>query len=766
MTPTFISKRHASLVLALGGTVALAQVGTLTGVLEARGTREPISWGLVSSDGRVLTETDAQGHFAMQLPAGTYTFSVQAAGYQSIEVREVVNASVKVEVRYRLERLDVGWETVVRARRDEGPFRVELSRSEIHEVAGTQGDPFRVAMLLPGVSSIASGLSYPVVRGTQPAATGFFLDGVRLPQLFHLLAGPAVVHPDFIERVDFYSGVLPARYGRLLGGAIDGRLTKPVKQVKVTASVDILNAGAFVAVPLPAHNLEVAVAGRVSYAAPIAAAVAKAIFNATPETPWPTPVVNFGDYQGRLEWTGGPGKLRLLVLGVMDEGGARENGPGTFTALLTSTFHRADVAWRQPLRGGQLEVGALVGTERLGLLGEREGATFGQFLMARQSAQARLRWQGALSDAVQLEWGLEGERQNTSSEIERAASPGTGASASFRDPGNTGTLVGAFTEMAWKVGRWSGQVGLRLDGYFLDDGPSRFAPEPRATVRYTLMPSLGLRAAAALVHQPPTVLLNLPVSDLAGLRDGLQQSVKGELGADVQLPFDFEASVSLYWNQVTRPIEYSLEDLVNNRIRQSPATQGRGYGLELMVRRRPQGRWFGWVSYTLQRSERYRMVYSFDDQGDVSAAANAWLPFEFDQTHVCRLTGGVILPWNVHVSLGFHFNTGRPESGTISSRAMRPGIEPGTLQPTWVPESLSREPRLPPFARLDVRISRTWTFDSFTLEAYLDVLNASAGAEVLAYTYDVVPEGATRSLQRQPFALPLILPFLGAKGRY
>jgi hypothetical protein len=388
--------------------------------------------------------------------------------------------------------------------------------------------------------------------------------------------------------------------------------------------------------------------------------------------------------------------------------------------------------------------------------------------MSRQAVQARARWQGSLSDAVQLEFGAEAERQTTAFDIDRNPSATTGAAASFREPSTTGALAGAYVEASWKTGRWSGQLGFRLDGYFLDQGPSRFAPEPRALLRFVLTESVGLRAGTALVHQAPTVLLNLPVTDLAGLRDGLQQAVKVEAGLDAQLPFDFEASGSVYWNQITRPIEYSLEDLINNRTRlgATRAGQGRGYGVEVMIRRRPQGRWFGWLAYTFQRSERYRTVYDFDDRGDVKGVQDAWVPFEFDQAHVLHLTGGVVLPWNIHLSLGFHLNTGRPESGIISSRAMRPGLEGGSLLPTWVPETLTHEPRLPTFARLDARIARTWVFESFTLEGFLDVFNASATSEVLGYTYLVVPSGKTRTLQRQAFSLPIILPFFGLKARY
>jgi hypothetical protein len=84
-----------------------------------------------------------------------------------------------------------------------------------------------------------------------------------------------------------------------------------------------------------------------------------------------------------------------------------------------------------------------------------------------------------------------------------------------------------------------------------------------------------------------------------------------------------------------------------------------------------------------------------------------------------------------------------------------------------VPETLTNEPRLPTFARLDARISRTWVFESFTLEGFLDVFNASATSEVLGYTYsyDEASPGE-RTLRQQPFAIPLLLPFLGVKGVY
>src|SRR5205814_553147 len=83
---------------------------------------------------------------------------------------------------------------------------------EIQQVPGTFGDPFRVVQTLPGVASVVSLLPFPIVRGATPSSTGFLLDGTRVPLLYHLLSGPSVIHPEFIDEIQFYPGGAPAPY--------------------------------------------------------------------------------------------------------------------------------------------------------------------------------------------------------------------------------------------------------------------------------------------------------------------------------------------------------------------------------------------------------------------------------------------------------------------------------------------------------------------------------------------------------------------------
>ncbi len=86
-------------------------------------------------------------------------------------------------------------EVTVRGARADPSRTVSLSRAEVREIPGTFGDPFRAIEIMPGVTPIVSGLPFFFVRGAPPGDVGYFLDGIRVPYLFHVGAGPSVVHP-------------------------------------------------------------------------------------------------------------------------------------------------------------------------------------------------------------------------------------------------------------------------------------------------------------------------------------------------------------------------------------------------------------------------------------------------------------------------------------------------------------------------------------------------------------------------------------------
>ncbi len=96
--------------------------------------------------------------------------------------------------------------SVVGERREE-LGSTHIPRNETRLIPGAFADPFRVVEILPGVAPIVSGLPYFTVRGAPAGDVGYFIDGIRVPLLFHVGAGPSVIAPALVDRVDLFPSV-------------------------------------------------------------------------------------------------------------------------------------------------------------------------------------------------------------------------------------------------------------------------------------------------------------------------------------------------------------------------------------------------------------------------------------------------------------------------------------------------------------------------------------------------------------------------------
>jgi len=153
-------------------------------------------------------------------------------------------------------------EVYVRGQHVEPSRTVSLSRAEVREIPGTFGDPFRAIEMMPGVTPVVSGLPFFFVRGAPPGNVGYFLDGVRVPLLFHVGAGPSVVHPAIIDHVDLYPGGYPARFGRFAGGIVSGEMTAPRPQTHGEFNLRAFDAGAWAETPFAGGRGTVSLGGR------------------------------------------------------------------------------------------------------------------------------------------------------------------------------------------------------------------------------------------------------------------------------------------------------------------------------------------------------------------------------------------------------------------------------------------------------------------------------------------------------------------------
>ena len=320
---------------------------TVRGRVLARGGRDPVVAATLLLDAAPAGETGDDGSFSFETTPGRHRLQIQAPGFEPAEVPVIPGATTELVVRLNPRLVGERYETVVARPKDASGET--LAADTLLRTAGSLGEPFRVIESLPGVSQVVWPLALYSVRGANPGNTGFFLDDIRLPTLFHFALGPAVIHPHFLEKLEFYPGGYPSRYGRFVAGVVSAT-TAPPPPDRPRGSVDVrlYDAGAIVTTPINEGQGTIALAGRYSYTG-----LLFSLFS-------PSYTMSYWDYQARMDHTLGPGRLTVFAFGSGDDLGHKEL-PEVEADI---TFHRLDARWLGVLGPGRLQVRTSLGFDR------------------------------------------------------------------------------------------------------------------------------------------------------------------------------------------------------------------------------------------------------------------------------------------------------------------------------------------------------------------------------------------------------------------
>ncbi|HEU4731429.1 MAG TPA: TonB family protein, partial [Kofleriaceae bacterium] len=715
-----------------------ARGSVLRGKLVELGTRAPVQGATVTAkvgERSYTAEADQRGRFELPLPDGAARVTVTAPGHNVFLQEERLAPRQALAVTYLVERdrYDPYEIVVVGEQRREEVSRISLRGAEIKQVPGTFGDPFRVVQALPGVASVVSLLPFPIVRGASPSSTGFLLDGTRVPLLYHLLSGPSVIHPDFIDEVQFYPGGAPVLYGGYTGGIIDGRTARarPDEHL-LDFDANLLQLGGLVRQPVPQLGATVTVAGRYGYPGLILGLATNLVS------------LSYWDYQLRLDGGNPRNGWTVFAFGANDEldtvaPTADPNDPSPPLApSLILGFHRLDLRLHRTTGALVTQVRAVLGYDKTYSMG-----TDFTVLVAEPSLHAS--WKP--SSALTLTAGLEGSLH----EVSQGDAMTADANALSQITAQLGTFYAgsALAEAVWRPARdWLIRPGVRGDVYS-DDTATKSSVDPRLTVRYQLArrdladvppdsddSAVWLKGSAGVYHQPPRFVLPLPGLDLMPIKYGLLRSYQTSLGVEVPLADRFQLTTEGYFNYMDPTIfDLSVNDssvidganstlvptsvVVNNPgqdfiDRLTRPQLGRSYGVELLLRRQAKTGVFGWVSYTLSRTERLR-----DGQ---------WVPYDFDRTHLFNLVAGLPLRRNWDIGLRLQYQSGKPETITTGYNAAR-----GTG-----------------YLRFDVRVDKRAVWRSWLLDFYVDVTNIA-----------VLPEEVQVGT-----VIRYVLPTVGLRGRF
>jgi hypothetical protein len=628
----------------------------------------------------------------------------------------------------------------------------QVSAEQARSVPGTQNDPLKVVEALPGVARPAMASGALVVWGAAPSETRVYVDGVEVPALYHGSALRSVLNADLVSGITLVPGAFGADYGRSLGGLVKVE-TRALRKdgVQGSAGADLLDTSGSVSAAL-GERARIAVAARQSYLDALVAATS--IRDASDVFPIP----RYRDYQAKGTFDLRENEtLDVVFLGSHD---ARERAVPSLDPAkrrsdeANSGFHRLYLRYRSNRDAEAVELAPFVGEDR-STLRTSYGANPTELTVnaRRYGVRASYRMRMARVGALSLGFDAAG----TASDVARTGSLTLPAregditvfgqapsDETTTDDYSTHILNAApWASAEFRLGRLTVTPGARVEAFLIEEnkavrrvgdappiGLSRLegAVDPRLAVRYQAAPPLVLNAAAGVYHQAPEPQDLSAVFGTPALAPS--RALHGSVGEELRILPDLSLGATVFYktmsdlevrSRLTTPV--ASRALVQNG-------EGRSYGIQFLLRRDFKRGLFGWVSYTIARSERR---YIGDER---------YRLFDFDQPHVLTLVvSQEIGRWTLGAR--FRYASGMPRTPVIGSYY---DARQDTYQPLFGQQNAIR---ISPFYQLDLKVERRFPLsEDVRLVAFVDAQNVTfhENAEDIAYSADYRQKGIIRGL--------------------
>ncbi len=727
---------------------------TFRGQVVVLGKKDPVAGAAVDVGGGAYTAfTGADGRFELRgVPPGTHAVVIEVPGYARFETVEEVEAGKITEARYFLRpKGRGGFEAVVTGQRERKEVaKVTVSAEEIRAIPGTNGDTIRVVQNLPGVARAPFGFGVLLVRGGAPQDTRGYIDGLWVPLVFHFGGLRSVYASELVEDVAFYAGNFGARYGRAIGGAIEVESRDArTDRLHLVADASLIDALALVEGPVT-EDLAVAAAVRRSYVDAVLVAV-------LPESAGVSFLVapRYYDYQLKATYTlGKDEKVYASFFGAEDKLGFLVEDPQQFDPESRESFenltrfNRFLLGWEKqlsPTVKHRLEAGPM-----LDHISVKGGQDLG-FTLDFAGASLRDDLSIELGKDLELTVGVDVLAGHIAYDTSFVQAPTQGqlytpvASANLIVEEETFWQVApaAYAELVWKPVESVKLVpGVRQDWDLLMEDTWT---DLRFATFWSVTETTVAKGAVGLYHQPPQIA---QLSPKFGNPDLLPEAAwQYMLGGEQRLGDHLSLDLQLYYKDLFQLAALTaatkVEDGQVKPLRFDSAGTGRSYGAEVLLRWTDDDNLFGWLAYTLSKSERVSLI-----TGELA-------PFPLDQPHNLTLVASYLFGesgWQVGTRI--RYATGNPYTPWAGSIYDADGDRylpiPGQLY--------SRRAR--DFFQADVRVDRHFLFEQWRLSLYLDVQNVTnqSNVEALQSNYDF-------SRRQELSSLP-IFPSLGVRAEY
>ncbi len=599
-------------------------------------------------------------------------------------------------------------------------FGFTLDEKALARIPGTQDDPIRAVVTLPGVLTNSDFDTGVALRGTRPGDNRYYLDFLPTGYLFHL-TGLSIVDGDMVAQLQLLSAGFGVTYQGVIGGIIAANTRDPAAdQVAGIIDISLIDAGLMVEGPLTDRQ-RAAASIRVSYYDLV---IGDLVEKRQEEDAQGLDIIQlprYTDYRVRYQVdVGAHGKLDFLVDGATDDVhfSLDDDDPNAVLDPARAGNYRFDIAYArqglvysQPHDTGQLRLGiAQIQTDisaEFGDVGRTESqVTETIFRLLNRTTYSGHNFKFGMSiSAIDLERDLV-IRDNGCTEFD--------VDCLYSDEElETSRLGVKFVKGNVFI---EDQFGLTdtLDltvglGYTGDDYLSQSALEPRARLDWSTSDALTVSVGFGRYSQLPSFDYTDPTLGNPAL--SYLQADHFVLGVNAIVARGYIGSFNVFYKD--------LDNLVTSDAvtRYDNGGEGRAWGAEFMLRK-GLGNLNGWFSLTWSRSFR-----TDTENGQTSR-------FEFDQPLSASIVAKYDLSEKVSLSGRVAYHTGAPVTPIFGGRP-NPDRPDGFL-PNY---GKLNSDRLPPYFRTDLRLD--WNIGWRNTTLYFEVINVTDHENVAGYDYNV-----------------------------
>lgn len=662
--------------------------------------------------------TNVYGFYSLSLEPGTYTIVFDYLGFQPQTREFTLDKDTKADIELAEETETLSEVVVIGEAEDKNVTDIEMSTNKL-DIQTIKSMPtllgeveiIRSLQLLPGVSSVGEGATGFNVRGGSVDQNLVLLDEAPVYNSSHLFGFFSVFNPDAVKDVKLYKGGIPSRYGGRLSSILDVRMKEGnSKGFTMNGGVGLIFSRLSLEAPIVKDKASFIVAARRSYIDVLAKPflnddlgdtelnfydlTLKANYNINDKNR-----IFLSGYFGRdnfgfganagFNWGNATGTLRWNHLFneklfsnftfyysdydyELDFGSESDNKFTWDASIINQSFKPEFTYFINPENiirfGGQTILYTFQPGNAIGI---SEG----------ESTDISLDEQKALESAVYIEneQSINKFKLNYGLRLSHFAYLGPGKSYTFGEaPAGLRRPVTGFTDHDnWE----SIETFINL--------------EPRFALKYQLTNKSSLKASymrtAQYIHLVSNTTAATPLDVWTPSTNNIAPQKADQVAIGYFQNFSnntYELSVETYYKRMQDLVDYvDGADLLLNEFLEGDllAGKGRAYGLELQVKKE-KGKFTGWVSYTLARTERLVEGISGDE----------WYPSRFDQTHNLSLTSFYAFSDRLSVSGNFALITGTPITFPTSRYENGPYVIPHNAN------TQRNNARIPVYHRMDV----------------------------------------------------------------